>query len=403
MAEKGIGDNYQIEKQIAVGSVGATFIVRDQLTGCKLAMKCLRPPQDETAAAKEAVARHKERFAREVKAMIKLDHPSIVHIYDCDLYSDNPYYVMEYCAGGSLEQILKKGPMSPSSAMNTIWPICSALEYAHSQGILHRDVKPGNILFGADGRPKISDFGMCRIADWHTLTCGDDSMLGTLYYLPPEQAQDPRTVDVRSDIFSLGRTLRHMLVGSPIGTDLPSKTTPSDKRKKLLKMWDSVVGALTALDRSRRPGSMRQVAVLLDRISKKLPVGVFAREMRKTLLSEQSLVPNKLLNISIDEFSQIVAIVGFMGFGDMRHFMGRIEDLSPGYRKLLVKYARTMMENRSYGSLAAIVLLTIGGAPHDFHFGQRHMLEAQRIALRTIGRNGAMMIRRMSLWPRRRQ
>ena len=399
---KTIGE-YKIEKQIAVGSVGATFVVQDPITGCRLAVKCLRPPQDESVAAKESVSRHKERFAREVQAMIKLDHPSIVRIYDCNLDSDNPYYVMEYCRGGSLEQVLRKGLMSPSAVLKTIWPICSALHYAHSQGVLHRDIKPGNILFGTDGKPRISDFGMCRIADWHTLTCGDDSMLGTLYYLPPEQAQDPRSVDVRGDIFSLGRTIRHMLVGSAIGTSLPSSTTSSEKRKRQLKAWDGIVTALTAFDPSRRPPSMRQVAVLLDRVSKNLLLGSYAREMRHTLLASRYKEHPKTFIMSADEFSRIVSLVGLTGFGEMRHFMGTsVVDLSLECQKLLTKYAHMMMETGADGPLAAFVLLSAAGKRQKLHLGSRYLLEAQRIALRTVGREAVRFIRHMFEYTRRR-
>jgi len=399
--EKTIGD-YKIEKQIAVGSVGATFVVHDQMIGCRLVLKCLRPPQDESAAAKESVARHKERFTREVQAMIKMDHPSIVRIYDCNLGSDNPYYVMEYCGGGSLEQVLQKGPMSPSAVLRTIWPICSALDYAHSLGVLHRDIKPANILFGGDGLPRISDFGMCRIADWHTLTCGDDSMLGTLYYLPPEQAQDPRSVDVRSDVFSLGRTIRHMLVGSAIGTSLPSSAALSEKRKTQLKAWDRIVAILTALDPTGRPPSMRQVAVLLDRVNKNLPLGSYAREMRCALLGSKSKKQPKPFTISTDEFSRIVSLIGLTGFGEMRHFMGHSGELSKEHQKLLARYGHIMTETGADGPLAAIILLSAGGARRKF-LSTHHLLEAQRIALRLMGQDAVRCIRHMSEWRRRRK
>jgi len=222
-----------------------------------------------------------------------------------------------------------------------------------------------------------------------------ETALGTLYYLPPEQAQDPRAVDVRGDIFSLGRTLRHMLVGSAIGTSLPSSVTSSEKRKRQLKAWDGIVTALTALDPSRRPSSMRQVAVLLDRVSKNLPLGSYAREMRHTLLAGESKKHPKPFTISADEFSRIVSLVGLTGFGEMRHFRKSPADLSLDHQKLLARYGHMMTETGVDGPLAALILLSAGGERKKMHIGPRHLLEAQRIALRTGGNNAVRYIRDM--------
>jgi serine/threonine protein kinase len=317
-----------------------------------------------------------------------------VRIYDCNLDSDNPYYVMEYCSGGSLEHMLQKGAMSPSAVLRTIWPVCAALDHAHSQGVLHRDIKPGNVLFGADGRPRLSDFGMCRIADWHTLTCGDDSMLGTLYYLPPEQSQDPSSVDARSDIFAFGRTLRHMLTGSAMGTTLPSSVASSERRRREMKAWDHVVTKLTALDRSGRPRSMRHVAVLLDRIGDGHPLGRYAREMRRALLSGEARERQPAFSIPADEFSRIVTLVGLTGFGEMRHFRGPPMEPTAEHRRLLSKYGQRLIEAGTDGPLAALVLLSTAGRGRGRpHLSTHLLLEAQRVALRTTGRHGVDFIR----------
>lgn len=392
MAEKKtvIGGDYVVKEQIATGSVGATFVVMDRLARTELVLKCLRPLEEQTPAAKASLERHKRRFAREVQAMITLDHPSIVRIYDCDLDNENPYYVMEFCRNGSLQQVIESGVMSSTKALKTLWPICSALQYAHSRGVLHRDIKPANILFDSEGRAKVSDFGMCRIADWHSLTHGDDSMLGTLYYLPPEQAQDPRSVDVRSDIFSLGRTIRHMLVGSPIGTALPSSSSTQRRRRDQLKPWDRVISEMTSLARTRRPRSMRAVGSLLDRIGKKLPIGAYAREQRKSLLGAKGEEPCESLRITPDDLSQVVALVGLgTPFSPFPH--GR------GYGALRPKefaHLKSIFERRA--PLAAFMLSALAhpkGLHRKYSSKRRLLLDAQRAALLILGVDAAKRIR----------
>ncbi len=393
MATQVIGEHYEVQEQIGVGSVGATFAVFDVLSRAKLALKCLRPLGDETSAAKASLDRHKERFAREVTAMITLDHPSVVPIYDCDLETDNPYYVMELCSRGSLEDLIGRQEMGQTEIMNTLWPICAALQHAHAKGVVHRDIKPANILFTSTGRPKICDFGMCRIADWHCLTYGQDSMLGTLYYLPPEQSQDPQSADARSDIFSLGRTIRHMLVGSPIGTDPPSVAATPQKRQSM-KPWDAVIGEMTALARNRRPRSMQAVGRLLEPLSKNAKIGEYAKRYRKALLEAADENPPEPLHISPDDFARLTSVFLtplFMGHRPPRH-----EDA-----KWLSRLSRRLALSRRSAPLASFILasyqLAWGTKPRGSARSRRRLLLAAQIqALSILGPDGAKLVREFS-------
>jgi serine/threonine protein kinase len=391
MTKTVIDDNYEVREDIGTGSVATAFAVVDRITKAKLALKCLRPLKDETPAAKAALDRHKERFSREVEAMIKLDHPGIVRIYDCNLRVDNPYYVMEFCGGGSLNKLIETGPITKTVALDTLWPICAALHYAHSKGVIHRDIKPANILFTSAGQAKLGDFGMCRIADWHTLTCGDDSMLGTLYYLSPEQAQDPQSADARSDIFSLGRTIRHMLVGSPMGTSLPSHTASSARDRRRLEPWDRIVAQMTALSRNRRPKSIRAVARLLHPLSKTARIGRSAKWYRETVLRVTEDHSPEPLRLSPDDFTRLLAMSVFSRYRGPEPFFHR-EDLV--WLKTLARHLSLRVSSMPLAYIILALLPSLWGRKRPSRrFPSTLLLDAQKQALMILGPDGARSVR----------
>ncbi|MCX5800719.1 MAG: serine/threonine-protein kinase [Candidatus Eisenbacteria bacterium] len=396
MAERLIDEHYQVIRQVESGSVAVTFLVLDRLSGQRLVLKSLRPLREEAPAAKASLDRHKQRFIREVQAMIRLNHPSIVPIYDCNVNADNPYYVMEFCGGGSLEKMIENGPMRQQAVLDILWPICSALQYAHNTGIVHRDIKPANILFATNGHPKLADFGMCRIADWHTFTCGEDSMLGTLYYLPPEQAQDPQSVDARGDIFALGRTVRHMLVGSPVGTSMPSSSGGSRGSRRHLKPWDYVIGRMTQLERDRRPESMRAVGRLLVPLSRGRALGDYARTHKRAFFRRTTQNPRALTSIATDDLTRIVA--------DSLLFKFR-EPLLLDYQWLTSLISRLALD-RQAAPLLSFLIQGVAARPSRKQVIRpsmsRWLLDAQRQALSITGPDGAKQVRRLAAFRWRR-
>jgi serine/threonine-protein kinase len=161
-----------------------------------------------------------ERFHREARAVAALDHRNIVRAYDVDQAQNLHFLVMEHVPGQSLHEIVvKKGPIDPISAAEYMRQAAEGLHHAHRVGMVHRDIKPGNLLLDEKGTVKVLDLGLARFfleGDEHSLTVKhDEKVLGTADYLSPEQALDSHKVDVRSDIYSLGCTLYFLLAGHP--------------------------------------------------------------------------------------------------------------------------------------------------------------------------------------------
>ena len=153
------------------------------------------------------------RFMREGRVLLGLRHPHIVEVYDVGEAQMLRYIVMELMAAGSLKECLQRGTLDWREATRIALEIARALEHAHTHGVIHRDVKPGNVMFAADGRAKLTDFGLAGVADASAMT-RTGTVLGTVFYLSPEQAVG-RPVDGRTDLYALGAMLYEMLVGQP--------------------------------------------------------------------------------------------------------------------------------------------------------------------------------------------
>ncbi len=161
-----------------------------------------------------------DRFKREIKTIAQLEHPAIVPVYDVGEHEGIPFFVMRYMPGGSLSDMIEKGRFSLEDTARTVERLASALSYAHRKGVVHRDLKPDNILFNEDGYPFISDFGIAKFTETHTNLTGS-GIIGTPAYMSPEQATgDP--LDHRSDIYGLGVIVYQMLTGQqPYNADTP--------------------------------------------------------------------------------------------------------------------------------------------------------------------------------------
>ncbi|MFZ5649432.1 MAG: Stk1 family PASTA domain-containing Ser/Thr kinase [Bacillota bacterium] len=214
MIGKMLGNRYEILEQIGGGGMAIVYKGRDTILNRTVTIKLLRP---EYTSDEDFV----RRFRREAQAVASLSHPNIVSIYDVGREGDMHYLVMEYVDGEDLRSIIKReGRLDPERAVRIARQICDALDHAHENNIVHRDVKPHNILLTRSGRAKLTDFGIAREASAATVTTSD-TIVGSVHYLSPEQARG-EVSDHKSDIYSLGVVLYEMLAGSvPFSGDSP--------------------------------------------------------------------------------------------------------------------------------------------------------------------------------------
>jgi len=205
-----VNDRYEIGKRIGRGGMAEIFQARDILLDRPVAMKVLFP---EFATDPAFV----ERFRREAQAAANLNHPNIVAVYDWGKLNNTYYIAMEYVNGRTLADILKQsGTLTPMQVCDVMSEVASALISAHQNGVIHRDIKPGNILVSTTGRVKVADFGIARAlgAGVEQGLTQTGAVMGTATYFSPEQAQGAST-DQRSDIYSLGVVMYEMLSGVP--------------------------------------------------------------------------------------------------------------------------------------------------------------------------------------------
>ena len=200
--------DYDLVRQIGAGSMGIVFEAEDTRLQRRVAIKVLQP------SATHAEQR-KLRFRREVEAIAKLSHPNIVPIYDVGEAADLDYFVMGYVEGPTLSEVLEKeGRLETNRAFRIVEQVVSALAEAHRHSIVHRDVKPANLILQPNGKVILTDFGLARAEGAETMT-ETGAIVGTPMYMAPEQiVGDKHQVDGRSDLYGVGATLYHMLTGS---------------------------------------------------------------------------------------------------------------------------------------------------------------------------------------------
>ncbi len=209
-----LDNRYRIEKIIGMGGMAVVFRAEDLLMRRTVAVKILK---DDIARDEVSV----KRFINESKAVSMLSHPNIVTIYDVSVHSDAKYIVMEYIEGITLKNYMtKKGKLEFREIIMYTEQVLRALEHAHQKGIVHRDIKPQNIMLLKNGIIKVMDFGIAKLPNAETVTV-KDSAIGTVYYISPEQASG-KPIDARSDIYSLGVMMYEMATGKlPFTADSP--------------------------------------------------------------------------------------------------------------------------------------------------------------------------------------
>jgi beta-lactam-binding protein with PASTA domain len=244
-----IDGRYRVIERLGSGGMADVYCAEDQQLGRRVAVKLLhhRLAEDQQFV---------ERFRREASSAAGLQHPSIVAIFDRGEWDGTYYIAMELIRGRTLKDVIReRGPAPPAAAVDVVLQILRAARYAHQRGIVHRDIKPHNVMIDEDGRVKVTDFGIARAGASDMTETG--SVMGTAQYLSPEQAQG-RPVDARSDLYSIGIVLYELLTGvvpfdaeSPVTVALKqvSETpVPPRERNPQVPLWlDAVV--LRALEK----------------------------------------------------------------------------------------------------------------------------------------------------------
>jgi len=206
---------YRIIEQMGQGGMATVFKAYHAALDRYVAIKALHPAMMEDPG-------FLARFQREARVVARLDHPNIVPIYDYAEHGGRPYLVMKFIEGETLKARLVRGPLSEEETLKIVEAVGQALSYAHERGILHRDVKPSNVLLCPDGSIYLADFGLARIAEAGASTLSGDMLMGTPHYISPEQARGESDLDEGTDVYSFGVVLYELVVGRvPFDSDTP--------------------------------------------------------------------------------------------------------------------------------------------------------------------------------------
>lgn len=278
-----IDGRYEVLSRIARGGMATVYLAVDRRLDREVAIKVMHPHLAEGGAGSEFIA----RFRREARAAARLTHPGLVGVFDQGLDGETSYLTMEYIEGTNLRRHLgEQGSLTVGEAFGTAEAVLDALSAAHRVGLVHRDVKPENVLLASDGRIKVADFGLARAVTEVTATT-TGTVLGTVAYLAPELVAHG-TSDTRTDVYALGILLYEMLTGKQpftgatpiqiayqhVNSDVPA---PSDVLGWLPLEVDELVGALAARDPADRPADARAALELLRRTRAALDDGTLAR------------------------------------------------------------------------------------------------------------------------------
>jgi serine/threonine protein kinase len=275
--EKSVG-NYDLLEKIAEGGMGAIYRGRHRETGQIVAIKIMAPHLAQNPLLLK-------RFEQEFRAASRLDHPNIVRAID---YSDNdnnmPYLVMEFVEGESLGQKLEReGRMSEGDAIRVIAQVAQGLHRAHKQNLVHRDVKPDNILVTPDGIAKLADLGLVKETETDLNLTRTGRGLGTPHFMAPEQFRNAKNADIRCDIYSLGATLYQMVTGElPFRSNGPldawmkkihnELTPPRQLAPTLTERLDWAIRRAMSADPEKRPVSCREfIEDLTGKSTRRLP------------------------------------------------------------------------------------------------------------------------------------
>jgi serine/threonine protein kinase len=266
-------EGYEILEQLPAGGQAIVYKATQKATKRIVALKVLlQGPQ--------ASARAQYRFEREVDLAASLKHSNIVTIYDSGITRGQYYFAMEYIDGKSLDKFVQDEKLSLRQTMELFNKVCSAVAYAHQRGVMHRDLKPGNILVDANGEPHILDFGLAKLVDSslednqdRVMTSMPGKLIGTLAFMSPEQAScQPSAIDVRSDVYSIGVILYRILTndfpydlqGSTLAILRNIQEVEPRRPSKILRRFDSEVEAILLKALAKDPSYRYQSSVHLQ-------------------------------------------------------------------------------------------------------------------------------------------
>jgi serine/threonine-protein kinase len=258
-----LAGRYRLEDVIGRGGMSTVYRATDRILQRTVAVKVM------SAALAEDDPTHVARFEREARAAASLVHPGIVTVYDTGVDGDQRFIAMEFVDGESLAKVIaQRAPLEPERAKEITAQVADALEAAHRAGLVHRDVKPGNVMIARDGSAKVLDFGIARVADAGSIT-RTATLLGTAAYMAPEHALGS-AVDARSDIYSLGCLLYAMLTGGPPFSGEVAAAVmhqqvnaiprpPSEANPRVSRDLDALVLQMLAKSPAERPQSAAEV------------------------------------------------------------------------------------------------------------------------------------------------
>ncbi len=248
---------YQVLEHIADGGMATVYLALDTRLDREVALKVMRPHlvHDETFVS---------RFRREARSAARLSHPHVVQVFDQGEDAGQMFLAMEYVPGQTLREVIQaEGALTPRAALDILEPMLEALAAAHAAGLIHRDVKPENVILRPDGTVKVADFGLARAVTSQTSTASHGMILGTVAYLSPEQVERG-IADARSDVYAAGLILFEMLTGSKAFTgDSPINVAyqhvhggvprPSSRVPEVPEQLDALVAMATSRDPDERP------------------------------------------------------------------------------------------------------------------------------------------------------
>jgi len=322
-------DNYVILETLDTGGMGLVFKAMHRSMNRVVALKLLPSAM---MSARDTV----KRFQREVKAAAALQHPNIVAAYDADESAEVAYLVLEYVEGTNLYRLVTdEGPLSVARAVDCVRQAALGLAYLHSRGIIHRDVKPANLILAKDGTVKLLDMGLVRFASSEDLSSAETDqnltqagiVIGTVAYMSPEQALDTRSADQRSDIYSLGATLFFLLTGRSLyHEDTGMKTLLAHReqavptirqfREDVPVTLDTVFRTMVAKRPADRLQTMSEVVAALDACGPGLSTDAPGRAVTQTLAPPAKLAtPARKLPIALAIAALAAATLGAAYFG----------------------------------------------------------------------------------------
>ncbi len=201
--------DYELLEEIGRGGQGVVYRARQRTLNRTVALKVIGFGQWASAA-------HLKRFRQEAEAAARLEHPQIVPIYEIGEHDGSCFFSMKFVEGGPLDRLVRSQPIAPRKAAELLIKVARTVQFAHERGVLHRDIKPGNILLDRSGAPHLTDFGLARLVEQNSTVTNSHEVLGTPSFMAPEQAAGrTKDVTVAADVYSLGAVFYHLLTGQP--------------------------------------------------------------------------------------------------------------------------------------------------------------------------------------------